>query len=106
MFDRFYGFWSKSKVKFYFHLIYGILAIHLSVYAVALARYEFAVFSLDNKITNIATISEGQSKERALSRIAFLSKEEIPVEPIIYNIFSSLKSLFPYFDNKMFGCMN
>lgn len=32
----------------------------------------------------------------------FLSKEETPVEPIIYNIFSSLKSLFPYFDNKTF----
>lgn len=98
MFDRFYGFWSRSKVKFYFHLIYGILAIHLSVYAVALARYEFAVFSFDTKITNLVTLSEGKNPKAAFETIASLSNKPIPVEPIIYNLLSSIKSLLPWFD--------
>ena len=101
-FNRFYGFWSQPKAKFYFHLIYGILAIHLSVYAVALARYEFIAFSLDTKITNIATMPDGNRKDRALSRIVSLSKKKILVEPVIYNIVSSIKSLIPCFDNQKF----
>jgi len=92
MFNKFYRFCSEPKTKFYFHLIYGILAIHLTVYAVALARYEFIVFSFDTKITNIAML-DGKIKDRALSRIVELSKKQVPVEPVIYNIVSSIKSL-------------
>ena len=74
IFNKFYEFWSQSKIKFYFRLIYGILAIHLSVYAVALARYEFAVFSLDAKIANLITLSEGKDKSLALRTIPRSSK--------------------------------
>jgi translation elongation factor EF-1alpha len=52
MFDRFYGFCANPKVKFYFYLIYGILGLHLTVYAVGLARHEFAIFLLNSQITN------------------------------------------------------
>ena len=58
-----------NTIKFYLKLIYTILAIHLSVYAVALARYEFAVFSLDAKIANLITLSEGKYGILALERI-------------------------------------
>lgn len=98
IFNKFYEFSSHLKVKFYFRLIYGILAIHLSVYAVALARYEFAVFSLDAKIANLITLSEGKDKSLALRTIPRLQLE-IPVEPRVYDIFSSIKSLFPCFDD-------
>lgn len=96
--NKFYSFCSEPKTKFYFHLIYGILAIHLSVYAVALARYEFALFTLDTKISNLITLSEGKNPKVAFETIASLSNKLIPVEPIIYNILSSIESLLPWFD--------
>jgi hypothetical protein len=98
MFDRFYRFGSKSKVKFYFYLIYGILGLHLTVYAVGLARHEFAIFLLNSQITNITTLSEGKNPNLALQGIPRLQKK-LPVEPKIYNIITSIKSLFPCFDD-------
>ncbi len=102
MFNRFYRFGSKSKVKFYFHLIYGILGLHLTVYAVGLARHEFAIFLLNSQITNITTLSEGKNPNLALQGIPRLQKK-LPVEPKIYNIITSIKSLFPCFDDYNLG---
>lgn len=86
-----------NKFKFYLKLIYTILAIHLSVYAVSLARYEFAVFSLDAKMANLITLSEGKYGILTLERIPSM-KLKIPVEPKIYNIIGSIQSLLPFFD--------
>ena len=86
-----------NTIKFYLKLIYTLLAIHLSVYAVALARYEFAVFSLDAKIANLITLSEGKYGILALERIPSM-KLKIPVEPKIYNIIGGIQSLLPFFD--------
>ena len=70
------------------------------MYAVALARHEFVVFSLDTKISNLITFSEGKNYKTVLERIPLLLQTKIPVEPKIYNIFSSIKSLFPQCDNE------
>jgi hypothetical protein len=98
MFNKFYRFCSEPKTKFYFHLIYGILAIHLTVYAVALARYEFAVFSLDSKVANLTVLFEGKNSKSAFEKIPLLSNQTIPIEPKVYNILYSIGSLLPYFD--------
>jgi len=99
IFNKFYEFWSQSKIKFYFRLIYGILAIHLSIYAIGLARYEFKVFSLYTKMSNLVTLSEGKNPGPALERIAYFSRQRIPIEPKVYDIWSGIKSLFPQFDD-------
>ena len=103
MFNKFYRFCSEPKTKVYFHLIYGILAIHLTVYAVALARYEFAVFALGNKISNIINFTTNDKNRILLFRgITFLIYEKVPFEPKVYNIFSSFKSLLPHYDDLHF----
>lgn len=99
MFDRFYGICANPKVKFYFYLIYGILGLHLTVYAVGLARHEFEIFLLNSQITNITTLSEGKNPNLALQGIPRLQKR-LPVEPKIYNIVTSIKSLFLGFEDR------
>lgn len=97
--SKFYTSCSHPQTAFYFRLVYGIIVIHFSIYAIALARYEFKVFSLNYKIANVITLSEGRYKTSALHKITSLSKGKIPEEPLIYNIFSSIRALLPQFDS-------
>jgi uncharacterized protein YjbI with pentapeptide repeats len=87
-----------SKLQFFLWVISKILVIHLSVYAISLARYEFAIFSLDSKIANVTTLYTGSKPKLALERIPRL-QIKLPTKPIIHNVITNIKTLFPYFDD-------
>lgn len=87
-----------SKLKSLVKIIYIIIGLHLSVYAVGFARYQVHLFSLQSRISKVVTLSEGEHRKAALSLIPHL-QVKLPLEPKIYNLYSSIKSLFPYFDD-------
>lgn len=78
--------------------LYIIGGIYITIYAVGLARYEFVRFSMDSKINNLIMLADGGNLNLVLARIPKIQKIKIPHEPVIYNIFSSIKALLPQFD--------
>lgn len=80
-------------------MLHAVIGLYLTLYALAFARYEFTLFSIDNKVVNLVTLAEGQNRKFVLERIPSFQKIKVPTEPKIHNIFSIIKSLIPAYDD-------
>lgn len=98
-FKLIYKFCSYPQTKFWLQVLHAVIGLYLTLYALAFARYEFTLFSIDNKVVNLVTLAEGQNRKFVLERIPSFQKIKVPTEPKIHNIFSIIKSLIPAYDN-------
>jgi len=74
---------TKQFIKTSFTVIGKILSTHLTIYAIALERYDMALFSYESRIANLITLAESKNSEATFERILHLQDTKLPLESVI-----------------------
>lgn len=84
----------QNLVKFVCYLLF----CWITIFGVSFIRYEFNKLSLDNRISNLIKLSQGNELNFALETVSVLQGTPIPVEPKLTEPMSLFKTFFERYD--------